>query len=436
MIAMPVQAEPLMKSSRAMPAQARTATASFTASPAVQRLQETSRALNARPDVVAQRALGETLSAAAARRVPASRTGPPAARAEPPVQRTLLYPQAEWDSGKEKIREFGDDDNALINAAEPTQLPQLAEALGQTLAFYKSGAPPDLAGERINYLVGHVSFGGGGKDLQDPYWAGLGPAQIVEDLVAGNIEPGSTLKILGCLGGVSLAGKIATLLEQKGKADVSVIASPDIVHATGEGIVSFPMKKNNEQLTKAYAARNNSGKKLVKQMAEWRAQIRALRAKRQQLTEAARLEVEGGADENEVGTRLKAELVPINKEVNALLNTFVEASGEHFDKVVAAFSAGYNVQPSHETPRDQGWTKFFGDEIPREVTEADARPDRPAPVEQQPELMAELQPDPLVGQQLDPPDEQQLQEQLLAGVGAANDGALGWVDATHNHPLM
>jgi hypothetical protein len=74
------QAEQLRKSPAAAPAPVRAASAApgFAPSPAVQRLQELSASLNARPEVVAQRALGERLSAAsAARRAPANRTGLP-----------------------------------------------------------------------------------------------------------------------------------------------------------------------------------------------------------------------------------------------------------------------------------------------------------------------------------------------------------------------
>jgi hypothetical protein len=76
---MSLHAEPLQKSSTAPPTPARAAaTAALADSPTVQRLQATSRALNARPDVVAQRALGETLSAASTtQRAPVNRTGLP-----------------------------------------------------------------------------------------------------------------------------------------------------------------------------------------------------------------------------------------------------------------------------------------------------------------------------------------------------------------------
>lgn len=61
-----VHAERTRKPSTAVPAPARATSTAFAASPAVQRLQDTSRALNARPGVVAQRALGARLSAASA----------------------------------------------------------------------------------------------------------------------------------------------------------------------------------------------------------------------------------------------------------------------------------------------------------------------------------------------------------------------------------
>lgn len=67
-IHMTLFANPLRKSFSAAPAPARASAAppGLTTSPAVQRLQDTSRALNARPEVVAQRALSERLSAAPA----------------------------------------------------------------------------------------------------------------------------------------------------------------------------------------------------------------------------------------------------------------------------------------------------------------------------------------------------------------------------------
>jgi hypothetical protein len=74
------QAEQLRKSPAAAPAPVRAASAApgFAPSPAVQRLEEISRSLNARPEVVAQRVLGEMLSAASAvQRAPANRTGLP-----------------------------------------------------------------------------------------------------------------------------------------------------------------------------------------------------------------------------------------------------------------------------------------------------------------------------------------------------------------------
>jgi hypothetical protein len=67
MIQMDLYADRPLKSAAAAHAPARTVPAApgTTGSPAVQRLRETSRSLNARPEVVAQRALGEKLSAAA-----------------------------------------------------------------------------------------------------------------------------------------------------------------------------------------------------------------------------------------------------------------------------------------------------------------------------------------------------------------------------------
>jgi hypothetical protein len=76
---MPTLADPLQKSSTAAPVRARagTVTPGLASSPAVQRLEDTSRALNARSEVVAQRALGETLSTASTAHRAANRTGLP-----------------------------------------------------------------------------------------------------------------------------------------------------------------------------------------------------------------------------------------------------------------------------------------------------------------------------------------------------------------------
>lgn len=72
------RADLLRKTPVAAPAPARAAAAAgFTDSPAVQRLQATSQALNAGPTVVAQRALGDMLSTAAARRASINDTGLP-----------------------------------------------------------------------------------------------------------------------------------------------------------------------------------------------------------------------------------------------------------------------------------------------------------------------------------------------------------------------
>lgn len=73
-------AEAVHKPARAAPAPrvAAASPAGHEASPAVQALEATGRSLNARADVVAQRALGERLSAASAvQRAPANRTGLP-----------------------------------------------------------------------------------------------------------------------------------------------------------------------------------------------------------------------------------------------------------------------------------------------------------------------------------------------------------------------
>jgi hypothetical protein len=391
------------------------------------------------------------------------------------VQRKLLYPEAEWAAGKQTVIDFGKDDHAMINAAEPFQLPQLADKLGQEFVIYKPGAPPDLAGERINYLVGHVTFGSGGQDKLDPYWAGQGPAAIVADLVAGHIEAGSALKILGCLGGVSLAPQIATRLAAAGKAGVSVIASADIVHATGAGIVSFPMKNPGQAspLAGAYATRNNSGKKLIKTMAAMRKELEAIRAKALPLQEAADKAIAGGGDAALINAQLAKDLKPLRDRCREIIRAFVQLAGAHFDATVGAFGGAYGAAAApHATPQNQGWRKYVGNNVAQDLTPADERPDRPAPAlpppvalpvavlaQAQPQAQGGAQPaaalvppmaHPLVAPVLAAPQAQQHGPQPVVGVDARNNHPLmpGYVrapqgaaplprvDATHNHPLM
>jgi hypothetical protein len=256
--------------------------------------------------------------------------------------------------------------------------------------------------------------------MLDPFWANLGPAAIVNDLVLGNIEAGSTLKILGCMGGVSLAPKIATLLAARGKLGVSVIASNDIVHATGQGIVSFP--PHNPQpggpMTDAYAARNRSSKDLGKQIVKWKKQLVPLQAQFAQLQENARLAIDGGADPDAVGAQLKLDRKPIWDKYYPILNAFVAAGGEHFDRVVGAFGAAHGGA-SHRTPQAQGWRKFVDNDTRQDLTAEDEHPDgRALPVVQQPPLQQPLAQQP----------------QVVPHQGGAQQVPM--IDATHNHPLM
>jgi hypothetical protein len=360
------------------------------------------------------------------------------------AQLKVLYPEAEWDAGIKTMRDFVGTDHDLINAAEPTQIPELARSLGQDFVKYTPGTPPNLAGERINYLVGHVTFGNDGKDELDPEWARQGPAAIVRDLVAGNIEAGSTLKILGCRAGVSLASQIATRLAAAGKAGVSVIASPHIVHATGVGIVSFPMKNPQQggALTTAYGRRNNSGKKLVKTtIPDTRKELEEARGKLLLLRQAAREQVDAGGDFKQVEEQLKQDTAPLRQRIRDILDSFLAAGQAHFDRTVEAFSEGYKVAPSHDTPSDQGWRKFVDNDVALDVSPEDARPDRPQPVvlpqvgaepdgPQQPLLPQGIVPQPVVPEPL-----------VAAHLGPqvpVNPLLLrpGWTDATRQHPLL
>jgi hypothetical protein len=113
---MSVHADPARAFARTTPAPPRTAGASaLVASPAVQRLEKTSRALNARPEVVAQRALGETLSAASTAQRVANRTGLPDA----------LKAGVETLSGMSM-----DDVRVHRNSGQPAQLQAHAYARG------------------------------------------------------------------------------------------------------------------------------------------------------------------------------------------------------------------------------------------------------------------------------------------------------------------
>jgi hypothetical protein len=116
---MPLHAEAPRKSASTAPLTARASAANapaVAASPAVQRLQDLSRSLNARPEVVAQRALGDKLSAAsAARLAPANRTGLPDA----------LKTGVEALSGQSM-----DDVRVHRNSGQPAQLQAHAYAQG------------------------------------------------------------------------------------------------------------------------------------------------------------------------------------------------------------------------------------------------------------------------------------------------------------------
>lgn len=270
-----------------------------------------------------------------------------------------------------------------------------------------------------------MAFGNGGQDQQDPYRAELGPAQIVQNFVEGNIEPGSTLKIMGCLGAVSLAPQIATLLQQSGKADVSVIASPHIVHATGKGIVSYPIHKTDDALNGAYAARNNSSKKLKKQMAAARVRLGELTEEVRTLREAAAQAIAAGGAKDEIRAQLAVDIAAVRKRGYKIFNSFARAGGRHFDATVLAFSTGYGVDPSHWTPAGQGWVKFIGDANPLPLTQEDELPKRPAPQVAPIEELGPQQLEPLVAEQVAPQPG-----------GGAYAPPLAIVDATHDHPLM
>lgn len=115
---MPLHADQLRKPSSAVPVPARAASAAGSAvSPAVQRLQAISRALNARPEVVAQRALSQKLSAPSVggRRATASRAGLPDA----------------LKAGVEALSGYSMDDVRVHrNSSDPAQLQAHAFARG------------------------------------------------------------------------------------------------------------------------------------------------------------------------------------------------------------------------------------------------------------------------------------------------------------------
>ncbi|HJT58048.1 MAG TPA: DUF4157 domain-containing protein [Ktedonobacteraceae bacterium] len=167
-----------------------------------------------------------------------------------PLQRKLIYSQEAIDEDKETLTVAGATkvtSAALINAAEPLQIPELAQALGQKPVAYERGKPTPLAGEPLHYLIGHITNTlGTENEVIESDWAGHQPDQVAEDFARGGIESPSTVTLIACMAGQHWGPQLARALKDNHK-DVSVISSTGMVHATGAGIASYAPKADIQE---------------------------------------------------------------------------------------------------------------------------------------------------------------------------------------------
>jgi hypothetical protein len=350
------------------------------------------------------------------------------------AQAKLIYPKVDLDEQAKTRKEFSADRKTLRNAAEPLSIEALAANLNQDITLYTPGEAAELKGEPLNYMVGHV-YG----TKEEPFWGSVGPKQIATDFLKGQIQAGSTLKLIGCKGADGLGPQLAAALGH----GIAVIANPGIVHATGQGITAFPddkQKMSKEQIAvfnrikKQSDALNSSITKLQDKVAAARKEIERLR------------EEYSGLSENEQQADVEDKYHDLIQtkvnEVNAIKQAFKQAAGSFFESLVTNFNAFYGKEDAFATTEREGWLKFVGSEAPAALGAADeaAR----GPIIQQ--LQLDVQQLQIVASQplgsssqaaasssrpSPPQTEVAVQQPQRSGARS-----LTFVDATHDHPLI
>jgi hypothetical protein len=166
-----------------------------------------------------------------------SATAPSSGGAAPPhrsgrapgsvAQAKLIYSSFAQEADLETLNEMGEDPRILVDSAEGAQMPELAKALGQTMVPYEEGTPPDLAGDKLNYMVVHVVELGM-----------MNADKVAADFAKGKIVSPSVLKLIACKGAQNFGAGLAAGLAKQDK-QVAVVAATGLVHATGKGITSY-----------------------------------------------------------------------------------------------------------------------------------------------------------------------------------------------------
>ncbi len=207
---------------------------------------------------------------------------------------------------------------------------------------YDPGTPPDLAGDKLNYMVAHVvEF-----DM-------MKPDQVAADFAQGNIVSPGMLKLVACKGAQNFGGKLAAGLEKQGKK-IAVVAATGLVHATGKGIASYSAWGREEAAKHGFTGVMNSKTKdaygrVRAQRDLFQKRIAELRASLQEIP----------ANEREAA---RAEAV---KKVKVLV-------AEFFDMAVAMLNEAQKKgsgEVAFRTTAQEGWVTFTAetDEATKEI---------------------------------------------------------------------
>jgi hypothetical protein len=244
------------------------------------------------------------------------------------AQCKMIYSEEEAERDKQTLANLAAEDvtpEDLINITETNQIGVLAAALGQDPVPYRKNQPPQLAGEPVNYVIGHIYE----PDDQAPFWGEFVGADVMaQDFATGDIKADSIVKLIGCGGGAdnSFGPALARNLGQAGKT-VTVIATTGVVHATGAGIASYPYKPAKGSATKTEV------KKIEKSKEKLKKKVRDILEK-----------IKDGGNRDELLVELR------------------EAGAQHFDYSVTIINmlSGQGKLDPLSTPTLEGWRAFRG----------------------------------------------------------------------------
>lgn len=161
--------EPLHKRSAVVPQPRRTDAARAALAPSVQRLQETSQTLNARPEVVAQRTLGDKLSAGAAGRASPLPPGSALRGEKAPIQGAWRFLD---DGQNSRVFWLDEGESPVPTGPKPGAWNEYAEAAADAVGPYYvpgEGRPKRGANPALSLGQWTVQYGGSSRAPSDSY---------------------------------------------------------------------------------------------------------------------------------------------------------------------------------------------------------------------------------------------------------------------------